>query len=259
MLQCVPYARIVSGVDIHGDALNWWDQADGRFQRGHRPKKGAVLAFRAFGPMALGHVAVVSRVLDDRRILIRHANWSAPGAIEEDVLAIDVSALGDWSQVRVWHSPTAQMGARIAGFRGFGEQMLRIDMAERMARTAHETIAKNEPFTALSPQIVSLGLTEESFLQLMRAAGFRPVETPPPAPVEDGAEAPAPSGANWAFKGRQKARGDRPQAQRGRGPKPGGGGKARPKDATRPASSGATPAPANHAFAGLADLLGRNG
>ncbi|MCC4254381.1 MAG: CHAP domain-containing protein [Pseudomonadota bacterium] len=119
MLQCVPYARIVSGVDIHGDALNWWDQADGRFQRGHRPKKGAVLAFRAFGPMALGHVAVVSRVLDDRRILIRHANWSAPGAIEEDVLAIDVSALGDWSQVRVWHSPTAQMGARTNPTFGF--------------------------------------------------------------------------------------------------------------------------------------------
>ncbi len=111
VLQCVPYARTVSGVDLYGDALNWWDQADGRFKRGHVPKKGAVLAFRAFGPMALGHVAVVSRVLDDRRILIRHANWSVPGAIEEDVLAIDVSDQGDWSQVRVWHSPTGQMGA----------------------------------------------------------------------------------------------------------------------------------------------------
>src|SRR3546814_6120325 len=45
-----------------------------------------------------------------------------------------------------------QMGARIAGFRVFGDQMLRIDMAERMARTAHEAIAKNEAFTAQSPQ-----------------------------------------------------------------------------------------------------------
>ena len=123
MLQCVPYARIVSGVDIHGDALNWWDQADGRFQRGHKPKKGAVLAFRAFGPMALGHVAVVSRVLDDRRILIRHANWSAPGAIEEDVLAIDVSALGAsirfarvdagrWEEEKA--TPDRRMSVRIA-------------------------------------------------------------------------------------------------------------------------------------------------
>lgn len=119
MLQCVPYARIVSGVEIRGDALTWWDQAEGLYKRGQTPKKGAVLAFRPFGPMQLGHVAVVSRILDDRRILIRHANWSAPGAIEEDVLALDVSAEGDWSQVRVWHSPTGQMGARTNPTFGF--------------------------------------------------------------------------------------------------------------------------------------------
>lgn len=119
VLQCVPYARIVSGVDIRGDALTWWDQADRQYKRGSTPKKGAVLAFRPHGPMMLGHVAVVSRVLDDRRVLIRHANWSVPGAIEEDVLAIDVSDGGDWSQVRVWHSPTAQMGARTNPTFGF--------------------------------------------------------------------------------------------------------------------------------------------
>lgn len=119
VLQCVPYARTVSGVEIRGDALNWWDQAEGQYKRGHTPRKGAVLAFRAYGPMTLGHVAVVSKVLDDRRVLIRHANWSAPGAIEEDVLAIDVSEEGDWSQVRVWHSPTGQMGARTNPTYGF--------------------------------------------------------------------------------------------------------------------------------------------
>jgi hypothetical protein len=112
VLQCVPYARIVSGVQIYGDALTWWDQAASHYKRGHAPRKGAVLAFRPTGPMVLGHVAVVSRVLDDRRVLIRHANWSTPGAIEEDVLALDVSDDGDWSEVRVWHSPTGQMGAR---------------------------------------------------------------------------------------------------------------------------------------------------
>jgi len=132
-----------------------------------------------------------------------------------------------------------QMGARIAGFRGFGEQMLRIDMAERMARAAHEAVAKGEPFTALSPQIVSLGLSEASFLQLMRQAGFRPVEAP-----EEG-------GANWAFKGRPRAS----QPPRGnRRPAP--GGKPVPRPAAAPAP--ATPA-AGNAFAGLAALLGRNG
>lgn len=119
VLQCVPYARIVSGVEIRGDALTWWDQAENHYERGHAPRKGAVLAFRPAGPMVLGHVAVVSRVLDERRVLIRHANWSVPGAIEEDVLAIDVSEAGDWSAVRVWHSPTGQMGARTNPTFGF--------------------------------------------------------------------------------------------------------------------------------------------
>ena len=118
-LQCVPYARIVSGVNIRGDALTWWDQAEKRYARGHVPRRGAVMAFRPYGPMVLGHVAVVSKVLDERRVLIRHANWSVPGAIEEDVLALDVSEAGDWSQVRVWHSPTAQMGARTNPTFGF--------------------------------------------------------------------------------------------------------------------------------------------
>lgn len=119
ILQCVPYARVVSGVTLYGDAWTWWSQAAGHYDRGHVPRKGAVLAFQPYGPMQLGHVAVVSAVLSDREVLIRHANWSAPGAIEEDVRAIDVSEEGDWSAVRVWHTPTGQMGARINPTYGF--------------------------------------------------------------------------------------------------------------------------------------------
>jgi hypothetical protein len=33
-LQCVPYARLVSGVAIRGDAWTWWDQAAARYSRG---------------------------------------------------------------------------------------------------------------------------------------------------------------------------------------------------------------------------------
>lgn len=119
VLQCVPYARIVSGIDIRGDALNWWEQAEGRYERGQTPRKGAVMSFRPYGPMTLGHVAVVSKVLGPREVLIRHANWSEPGAIEEDVLARDVSGAGDWSEVKVWHSPTGRMGVRTNPVNGF--------------------------------------------------------------------------------------------------------------------------------------------
>ncbi|HXD02460.1 MAG TPA: CHAP domain-containing protein, partial [Novosphingobium sp.] len=45
-LQCVPYARAVSGVLIFGDARTWWDQADGRYARGTTPKVGAVMTFK---------------------------------------------------------------------------------------------------------------------------------------------------------------------------------------------------------------------
>ena len=139
-----------------------------------------------------------------------------------------------------------QMGARIAGFRGFGEQMLRIDMAERMARTAHEAIAKNEAFTAQSPQIVSLGLSEDAFQQLMRLAGFRAVE------------APAEGGPNWAFRGRQKARAHQQHASR---EKRGASAQGKPRNdrGPRPAASSGPAPTGNNAFAGLAELLGRNG
>lgn len=111
-LQCVPYAREVSGIAIHGNAATWWDQADGRYARGPDPREGAVLAFRPTGAMPLGHVAVVDTVIDDRRILLNHANWSGPGLIEEGALAIDVSPAGDWSEVRVWFAPSQSLGSR---------------------------------------------------------------------------------------------------------------------------------------------------
>ena len=163
VLQCVPYARIVSGVQIYGDALTWWDQAENHYRRGHMPRKGAVLAFRPMGPMVLGHVAVVSRVLDDRRVLIRHANWSVPGAIEEDVLAIDVSEEGDWSEVRVWHSPTNQMGARSNPTFGFiypDKPQLREFRPDPALgdslRFASMTIAKDDPAQDAAPSRKSL-------------------------------------------------------------------------------------------------------
>ncbi|MGV3768814.1 MAG: helicase, partial [Sphingobium phenoxybenzoativorans] len=145
-----------------------------------------------------------------------------------------------------------EMGARIAGFRAFGAQQLRIDIAERVARASHEAIAKGQPFTAADPQVVSLGVLEPAFLQLMRAAGFRPVT--PPAKAEGEGEEAAPQGANWAFRGRRKAKPPEAQkdAHRKGGPRQKDGG---PRQKAAPtATSGG-----NQAFAGLAALLERGG
>ena len=122
-LQCVPFAREVSGIQIYGDAHSWWDQAAGRYQRGNRPQVGAVMAFQPHRNMTLGHVAAVSKVIDGRTVLISHSNWSPidgrRGQIERDVMAVDVSPDNDWSMVRVWYDPLQGVGKTAWPVHGF--------------------------------------------------------------------------------------------------------------------------------------------
>jgi surface antigen len=118
-LQCVTYARQVSEVQISGNARDWWGHAEGRYERGQAPKAGAVLAFASTRSMPYGHVAVVNKVIDQRHILINHANWSRPGMVERGVMAVDVSAAGDWSEVRVWYAPARSLGLRPSAAKGF--------------------------------------------------------------------------------------------------------------------------------------------
>lgn len=115
--QCAPFARLISGIAIHGNANTWWSQAAGRYDRGHAPRVGAVLSFRAIGRMPLGHVATVSRIVSEREVLLTHANWSRRGQVETDARAIDVSAAGDWTQVRVQFG--GAMGTSSYPTRGF--------------------------------------------------------------------------------------------------------------------------------------------
>lgn len=122
-LQCVPYARQVSGIAIYGDAHTWWGQAQGRYARGSRPRVGAVMAFKPHGNSTLGHVAAVSRIVDSRTVLVRHSNWSPIGGrrgqIEDNVKVVDVSAAGDWSEVRVWYAPISALGSARWPIQGF--------------------------------------------------------------------------------------------------------------------------------------------
>ena len=119
VLQCAPYAREVSGIDLHGRAADWWGQAEGVYARGTTPREGAVLAFRSTHSMRAGHVATVAKVVDDRHVLLNHANWSRPGMIEHEALAEDVSANGDWSEVRVYFAPIGKLGLRSSPTFGF--------------------------------------------------------------------------------------------------------------------------------------------
>ncbi len=122
-LQCVPFARTFSGIQIFGDAYTWWQQASGKYNKGFVPKTGAVLVFKQTGIMNKGHVAVVSQVLTDRVIQVTHANWSVisgtRGKVEKDVTVIDVSQQGDWSSVKVWYDPVRDLGNTVYPTYGF--------------------------------------------------------------------------------------------------------------------------------------------
>jgi hypothetical protein len=117
-LTCVPYARQVSGINLAGDAGQWWDEADGRYPRSHHPQPGAVLVFAPHGSMTAGHLAVVTAVIDLRKIDVTQSNW-LPYRIEHDQPVIDVSPANDWTAVRVWYEPVQAMGKTVYPTYGF--------------------------------------------------------------------------------------------------------------------------------------------
>ncbi len=73
-LECVPYARRITGVSIRGNAWTWWRSAGGRYRRNGKPALGSILVLKRTSRLHYGHLAVVSRVLNSREILADHAN-----------------------------------------------------------------------------------------------------------------------------------------------------------------------------------------
>ncbi len=108
-LECVPYARQVSGIQLHGEAYSWWEQAAGRYNRGSVPRPGSVLVFRRSARLGSGHVSVVERVVSDREIVVTQANW-VPRRVTRGEPVVDVSPGNDWSMVRVWWAPSLALG-----------------------------------------------------------------------------------------------------------------------------------------------------
>ncbi len=63
------------------------------------------------------------------------------------------------------------------GYRQLGKQQIRLDMAEKLLREAHEarTVAGRKPFALDPARAVSAGLTTASYARLLRLAGFQPI------------------------------------------------------------------------------------
>ena len=84
------------------------------------------------------------------------------------------------------------------GYRQLGKQGLRIDMAEKLLRAAHEARekARGRPFVIDPALAVSTGLATLSFAQLLRAAGFQPSV---PRPLAEGVFGP-PAPPRWRWR-----------------------------------------------------------
>jgi len=118
-----------------------------------------------------------------------------------------------------------------AGYRRAGQQAIRLDMAEKLFRAAHEQRAKtggSRSFNVDAALATSMGLIPENFRNLMRDAGFRPAEV---KQLPEGAYGP-PRPVPWSWRPPRK---DVP--------------------ITRPNEAAPVPAAPGSAFAGLAGLL----
>ena len=83
------------------------------------------------------------------------------------------------------------------GFRAAGPQSIRVDMAERIARRAHEVKAGGEGPLIDPALVTSLGLQPQTVTKLMRDLGFRQTES------EQG----------WVWRGRRRRRKAEPKTQ----------------------------------------------
>jgi hypothetical protein len=117
-IECAPYARQVSGIQLYGDAAAWWDEAAGRYARSSSPAPGAVLVFRRSSRLPYGHVSVVRGVSSGREIVVTQANW-VHHRIARSEPVVDVSPGNDWSAVRVWWAPSGVLGTTVYSTFGF--------------------------------------------------------------------------------------------------------------------------------------------
>jgi ATP-dependent RNA helicase SUPV3L1/SUV3 len=154
-----------------------------------------------------------------------------------------------------------------AGYVRAGTQAVRIDMAEKLFRAAHDQRAKaaakgnTRGFPVDLALATSMGLTLDSFRGLMRDAGFRPGER---RELAEGAFGPpAPLVWSWRPPRKDQPRNEQPAREQARRPQR-GGDKGQGRDRGKPTSSAKPQAPdakpdsappANNPFAALADLL----
>jgi len=89
--------------------------------------------------------------------------------------------LKEWKFINAMHS-------YMAGYRKIGSEYLRIDLAERIIKKAHEARGKEMNFAFDMAFTTSLGVSETAFCALMQDAGFKKAEKPSVEAIESPVE-----------------------------------------------------------------------
>lgn len=77
-------------------------------------------------------------------------------------------------------TPELAAGARKAGYRAFGPQMVRIDLVERVSRMLHEQRGSQNAFAPQDIAGVGLGLDDATLRRVFRELGFFPSDPASP-------------------------------------------------------------------------------
>jgi ATP-dependent RNA helicase SUPV3L1/SUV3 len=141
-------------------------------------------------------------------------------------------------------APVIEGGKSVpAGYRRAARQAIRVDMAEKLFRAAHDarTSAPGKRFALDTTLGTSMGLVDVSLVRLMRDAGFRPVAR---KALPEGAHGP-PAPRLWEWRAPRKGQAkDRSKAHHSD----------RRKGARKPRKGDAKPREGN-VFAQLVDLV----
>jgi surface antigen len=150
--NCVAYARDVTGVQIDGNAALWWPHAEGRYDRGHTPSFGAILVFKPYAGMRVGHVAVVSRVVSAREVLVDQANW-VRGRVTKAMSVVDASPFNDWTSVKVIEPHSGKHGRENPTYGFIYPRVLPANFGEAVAETPTDRHTRHTgPVARTKPQ-----------------------------------------------------------------------------------------------------------
>ena len=169
--------------------------------------RALLLSLAAGGGTAAREAAGLANVPKDKRSLLRRLGVTI-GSLDVFVPALLkpaprrlLGAIGaDERPVRLAMEAVIPGAREVpAGYRRAGSQAVRVDMAEKLFRAAHDARAKGggRAFAVDGAMATSMGLTSDNFRKLMREAGFRAGD---PRPLREGAFGP-PAPLAWTWRG----------------------------------------------------------